>query len=54
MRMPSSLPRAIKDRASERGIPYTRYIRELLEREVHSSERESDENKLLRPMALGK
>ncbi len=34
MRMPQPLLDAVKDRARARGIPYTRYIRELLERDV--------------------
>jgi predicted DNA binding CopG/RHH family protein len=34
MRVPDPLMKAIKDRAKLRGIPYTRYIRELIERDV--------------------
>lgn len=34
MRMPQPLLDAVKSRAKARGIPYTRYIRELLERDV--------------------
>ncbi|NIQ95951.1 MAG: hypothetical protein GWN87_18430 [Desulfuromonadales bacterium] len=34
MRMPEGLFRAIKKRAAERGIPYQRFIRETLEKEV--------------------
>jgi predicted DNA binding CopG/RHH family protein len=34
MRLPETLLDAVKDRAKARGIPYTRYIRELIEREV--------------------
>jgi predicted DNA binding CopG/RHH family protein len=34
MRVPQLLLDAVKDRARARGIPYTRYIRELLERDV--------------------
>ena len=34
MRMPQSLLDAVKERASARGIPYTRFIRRLMEREV--------------------
>jgi predicted DNA binding CopG/RHH family protein len=34
MRIPQSLLDAVKVKASERGIPYTRYIRELMERDV--------------------
>jgi predicted DNA binding CopG/RHH family protein len=34
MRIPQSLLNAVRKRARERGIPYTRYIRETLERAV--------------------
>jgi predicted DNA binding CopG/RHH family protein len=34
MRLPQSLLNAVRKRARERGIPYTRYIRETLERAV--------------------
>lgn len=34
MRVPESLLDAVKDRAKARGIPYTRYIRMLMERDV--------------------
>ncbi len=34
MRLPQSLLDAIKKRARERGMPYQRYIREVLERTV--------------------
>lgn len=34
MRMPQPLLDAVKDRARARGIPYTRYIREVLEKEI--------------------
>jgi predicted DNA binding CopG/RHH family protein len=34
MRVPKALLVAIKARAKSRGIPYTRFIRETLEREV--------------------
>ena len=34
MRLPQSLLEAIKDKANARGIPYTRYIRQLLEHDV--------------------
>ena len=34
MRIPRSLLQAVKARAKERGIPYTRLIREALERAV--------------------
>ena len=34
MRVPQPLLDAVKDRAKARGIPYTRYIRELMERDV--------------------
>jgi predicted DNA binding CopG/RHH family protein len=36
MRLPDQLLQAVKDRAKERGIPYTRLIREALERTVAS------------------
>ena len=34
MRVPKPLLDALKKRASHRGIPYTRFIRELIEREI--------------------
>lgn len=34
MRLPQALLGAVKERARRRGIPYTRLIREVLEREV--------------------
>lgn len=34
MRVPQSLLDALKEPARHRGIPYTRYIRELMEREA--------------------
>lgn len=34
MRVPQPLLDAVKNRAKARGIPYTRYIRELIERDV--------------------
>lgn len=34
MRIPDSLLAAVKTRAGERGIPYQRFIREALDREV--------------------
>ena len=34
MRIPQSLLDAVKVKANQRGIPYTRYIRELMERDV--------------------
>ena len=34
MRLPGGLLDAVKARAQARGIPYQRYIREVLEREV--------------------
>jgi predicted DNA binding CopG/RHH family protein len=36
MRVPQSLLDSVKDRAKARGIPYTRYIRMLMERDVAS------------------
>lgn len=36
MRVPESLLDAVKQRASARGIPYTRYIRLLMEQDVAS------------------
>ena len=38
MRVPQSLLDALKERAKRRGIPYTRFIRELMEREVSRPE----------------
>ena len=38
MRVPKSLLDALKRRASDRGIPYTRFIRELMEREISRAE----------------
>lgn len=40
MRVPRPLLEAVKERARRRGIPYTRLIRELMEREVGRPERE--------------
>ncbi len=34
MRVPKPLLDAVKERAQRRGIPYTRLIRELMEREI--------------------
>ena len=34
MRVPRPLLDAVKDRAKARGMPYTRYIRMLLERDI--------------------
>lgn len=34
MRMPKALLDAVKERAKTRGMPYTRYIRQLLERDI--------------------
>jgi predicted DNA binding CopG/RHH family protein len=34
MRVPRLLLDAVKDRAKARGIPYTRYIRMLMERDI--------------------
>lgn len=34
MRLPHNLLDALKDRAQAQKIPYTRYVRQLLEREV--------------------
>jgi predicted DNA binding CopG/RHH family protein len=34
MRVPKTLLVAVKDRARARGIPYTRFIRETLERAI--------------------
>jgi predicted DNA binding CopG/RHH family protein len=38
MRVPQTLLDAVKERAKRRGIPYTRFIRELMEREVSRPE----------------
>jgi len=37
MRVPQRLLDALKERAKARGLPYTRLIRQLMEREVASS-----------------
>lgn len=37
MRVPESLLEAVKDRAKARGIPYTRYIRMLMEQDIAGS-----------------
>lgn len=34
MRVPESLLDAVKDKAKARGIPYTRYIRMLMEQDI--------------------
>jgi predicted DNA binding CopG/RHH family protein len=34
MRLPEALLDAVKTRAKEQGIPYTRYIRQLLEHDI--------------------
>jgi predicted DNA binding CopG/RHH family protein len=34
MRLPEALLDAVKTRARQRGIPFTRYIRELIERDL--------------------
>jgi len=34
MRVPKSLLDAVKERARQKGLPYTRYIRQLLEQDV--------------------
>ena len=34
MRLPISLLDALKTKAKEKGIPYTRYIRQLLEQDI--------------------
>jgi predicted DNA binding CopG/RHH family protein len=34
MRLPKPLLDAVKVRAQERGIPYTRFLRELIEQEI--------------------
>jgi predicted DNA binding CopG/RHH family protein len=39
IRVPQSLLDALKERARHRGIPYTRFIRELMEREISRSRR---------------
>jgi predicted DNA binding CopG/RHH family protein len=37
MRVPKPLLDAVKERAKVRGIPYTRFIRQLMEREIAQS-----------------
>lgn len=39
MRLPASLLEAVKQRASARGIPYTRFIREAVETALTGSEK---------------
>ncbi|MSO76175.1 MAG: hypothetical protein EXQ87_04590 [Alphaproteobacteria bacterium] len=39
MRVPKPLLDAVKERAKRRGIPYTRFIRLLMERAVSASEK---------------
>ena len=39
MRVPKPLLDALKRRAKDRGIPYTRFIRELMEREISQPEK---------------
>jgi len=39
MRLPKSLLDALEERASQRGIPYTRLVRELMEPEISRPER---------------
>ena len=39
MRLPTSLLEAVKERASARGIPYTRFIREAVESALARSEK---------------
>ena len=39
MRVPQPLLDAVKSRAKARGVPYTRYIRELMERDVRQPPR---------------
>ncbi|WP_244413606.1 CopG family antitoxin [Methylorubrum extorquens] len=34
MRVPEGLLNAVKVRAKERGVPFTRYVRELIERDL--------------------
>ena len=34
MRLPDSLLQAVKEKAEQRGIPYTRFVREALERAI--------------------
>ena len=41
MRVPQSLLDALKERARHRGIPYTRFIRELMEREISRPDKPS-------------
>jgi predicted DNA binding CopG/RHH family protein len=39
MRLPKSLLDTVKSRALERGIPYTRFLRELIEKAIASPRR---------------
>jgi predicted DNA binding CopG/RHH family protein len=37
MRLPDALLEAVKARARQRGVPFTRYIRELIERDLSAT-----------------
>jgi len=37
MRLPERLLEAVKAKAKAKGVPYTRYIRELMERDIASA-----------------
>ena len=37
MRLPDALLEAVKARARQRGMPFTRYIRELIERDLSAT-----------------
>lgn len=39
MRMPTKLLEAVKSKAKRRKVPYTRYIRMLIERDISASKR---------------
>lgn len=41
MRLPKTLLDAVKDRASHQGIPYQRFIRQVLERAVTKGDEEA-------------
>ena len=53
MRIPDSLLAAVKTRAGERGIPYQRFIREALEREVGKHAYKSPRRRMSAPGRIG-
>ena len=49
MRLPEALLDAVKTRARQRGIPFTRYIRELIERDLAPTRNREDRAKAAPP-----